>query len=71
MDGSNQPANGHREGSDVPALLVGYGLIVPALWMARPWQDWLGWNALAWVTLQAALDFKGLESRTLSMLSES
>ena len=52
--------------SDALALLVGYGLIVAALWTPRPWQDWLGWSALAWVALQTILDFKGWEALGLA-----
>jgi hypothetical protein len=62
-DQLNADASEHRErprgGGDLLVLLVGYVLILAALWTPRPWQDWLGWGALAWVALQTALDFKG------------
>lgn len=48
-----------RGGSDFIALAVGYALILVALWTPRPWQDWLGWGALAWVALQTGLNFNG------------
>lgn len=55
-----------RGGSDLLALAVGYVLILAALWTPRPWQDWLGWSALAWVALQTALNFKSWESLGLA-----
>lgn len=58
--GATGPRPNRMAASDGLALLVGYGLIVAALWTPRPWQDWLGWSALAWVALQTILDFKGL-----------
>lgn len=51
-----------RGGGDGVALSVGYALIELALWTPRPWQDWFGWGALAWVALQTALNFEGWEA---------
>src|SRR5690348_12590575 len=47
---------------DIPAVALAYGLILLALWTRRPWQQWFGLAALAWVVLETALNFKSWDA---------
>lgn len=66
VDFTRQKHGQLRGGSDLFVLLVGYALILVALWTPRPWQDWFGWGALAWVALETALNFEGWHALGLS-----
>lgn len=54
MDGSVK-----SKGRDLLELIVGYALILLAVWTPRTWQIWLGWAALAWVALATVASFDG------------
>jgi membrane protease YdiL (CAAX protease family) len=50
---------GERRRRDLVELVVGFGLILLAIWTPRPWQTWIALIALAWVVLATALSFDG------------
>jgi hypothetical protein len=48
----------HRR-RDLIDLMVGYGLILVAVWSPEPWQRWFSLVALAWVILATVMSFDG------------